>query len=48
MVNAGGNTKVQTIVEHASNKDESFDDIMAEWNEAWKNALESNDIEIKY
>lgn len=45
MVNAGGNTKIQSIVEHAANKDMSFDDIMAEWNEKWKSALESNGVE---
>ena len=46
-LNAGGNTKVQAIVEHAFNGDESFDDIMAEWNEAWSDAQESLGVEIK-
>lgn len=46
-LNAGGNTKVQAIVEHAFNGDESFDDIMAEWNEAWTDAQESLDVEIR-
>ncbi|MBR1820227.1 MAG: carbohydrate ABC transporter substrate-binding protein [Clostridia bacterium] len=45
-INAGGNTKVQAIVEHAFNGDESFDDIMAEWNEAWSDAQESLGVEV--
>ena len=44
--NAGGNTKVQAIVEHAFNGDESFEDIMAEWNEAWSAAQESLGVEV--
>lgn len=47
MVNAGGNTKVQQIIEHAANKDMSFDDIMAQWNEAWSKAQSDNSIEVK-
>ena len=46
-LNAGGNTKVQAIVEHAFNGDESFDDIMNEWNETWSDAQESLGVEIK-
>ena len=46
-LNAGGNTKVQAIVEHAFNGDESFDDIMNEWNEAWSEAQASLGVEIK-
>nr|WP_294487441.1 ABC transporter substrate-binding protein [uncultured Anaerosporobacter sp.] len=46
MVSAGGNTKVQQIIEHAANKDMTFDEIMAEWNEKWTSAQEGNDIEI--
>ena len=46
-LNAGGNTKVQAIIEHAFNGDESFDDIMAEWNEAWSDAQESLGVEIR-
>ena len=46
-LNAGGNTKVQAIVEHAFNGDESFDDIMNEWNEAWSDAQKSLGVEIK-
>lgn len=46
MVSAGGNTKVQQIIEHAANKDMTFDEIMAEWNAKWTSAQEGNDIEI--
>jgi len=45
-LNAGGNSKIQKIVEHAANGDQSFDDIMAEWNEAWSDAQESAGVEV--
>ena len=32
-INNGGNDKIQAIIEHAANGDESFDDIMNEWNQ---------------
>lgn len=44
--NNGGDSKVQGIVEHAANGDESFDEIMEEWNEAWTDAQETNDVSI--
>ena len=47
-INNGGDKKVQAIVEHASNGDMSFDDIMNSWNEAWTDAQELNDVEITY
>lgn len=46
MINAGGKDKVQKIIEHAANGDETFDDIMAEWNAAWTQAQEDNGVEI--
>lgn len=46
MINAGGKDKVQKIIEHAANGDESYDDIMAEWNAAWTQAQEDNGVEI--
>ena len=46
-INAGGNTKVQQIIEHAFNHDKDFDAIMAEWNEAWSEAQASLNLEIK-
>lgn len=45
--NAGGDLKVQKIVEEASNGG-SFDDIMADWTEKWNDAQESLGIEVKY
>ena len=47
LLNAGGNTKVQAIIEHAFNGDESFDDIMAEWNAAWTDAQETLGVEVR-
>lgn len=47
-INAGGDSRVQAIVEHAANKDESFDDIMKEWNTKWNDALKSEDVDVKY
>ncbi|MCR4876948.1 MAG: ABC transporter substrate-binding protein [Clostridiales bacterium] len=46
-INAGGNTKVQAIVEHAFNHDMDFDEIMAEWNEAWTEAQATLKVEVK-
>ena len=46
-INNGGNDKIQAIVEHASKGDESFDDIMNEWNKKWSDAQEANGIEVK-
>ena len=46
MIAAGGNEKIQGLVEHAANGDESFDDIMTEWNEAWSDAQETDDVEV--
>ena len=45
--NAGGNTKVQEIIEHGFNHDKEFDDIMADWNEAWSAAQTKLNVEIK-
>lgn len=46
-LNNGGNEKVQKIIEHAFNGDKEFDDIMAEWNEAWTAAQETLNVEVK-
>jgi ABC-type sugar transport system, periplasmic component len=46
MINQAGNTKLQEIVEHAVNKDKSFDDIMAEWNQKWTDAQASVGVEV--
>lgn len=45
-INAGGNEKIQAIIEHASSGDESFDDIMTEWNKSWADAQDSDGIEV--
>ena len=47
-INAGGNLKVQQIIEHASNGTKTFDAIMDEWNKAWSDAQKSEGVEIKY
>ena len=46
-INAGGNTKVQEIVEHGFNHDKEFDDIMADWNQAWSDAQATLKVEVK-
>ncbi|MCM1257032.1 MAG: extracellular solute-binding protein [Roseburia sp.] len=45
-INAGGDSKLQNIIECAHDGSKSFDDIMAEWNEAWSRAQEANGIEV--
>ncbi len=46
--NAGGNDKVQRIVEAAATGSETFDDIMADWTTAWNDAQEELGVEVKY
>jgi len=46
--NAGGDKKVQRIVEAASTGSETFDDIMADWTKSWNEAQESLGIEVLY
>lgn len=46
-INRGGDAKIQKIIEHAFNGTKSFDDIMAEWNEAWSDAQADHDVEVK-
>lgn len=43
---SAGKEKIQAIIEHAAKKDESFDDIMKEWNEKWTKAQESNNVTV--
>ncbi len=47
MVAAGGNEKIQAIVEHASNQDMTLDEIMDEWNQKWSDAQEADGVEVK-
>lgn len=46
MINQGGNTKLMEIVEHGANNDMTFDEIMAEWNQAWTDAQASVGVEV--
>lgn len=46
--NAGGNTKIQKIIENAATGAMSFEDIMAEWNALWTAAQEKLDVAILY
>ena len=46
--NAGGDAKVQAIVEAAATGSKTFDEIMAEWTEAWNAAQEECGIEVLY
>ena len=45
-INNGGNTKIQEIIEHASNGDMEFDEIMAQWNALWSDAQDSCGVEV--
>ena len=47
-IDAGGNDKVQRIVEAGATGSESFDDIMSDWNKKWQDAQEELGIEVKY
>ena len=47
-INSNGNKRVQAIVEHAANKDKSYDDMANEWNEAWYKAMQNDNAEAKY
>ena len=44
--NAGGDSKVQRIVEAAATDSESFDDIMSDWTAVWNAAQEELGIEV--
>ncbi|MBD5507887.1 MAG: extracellular solute-binding protein [Lachnospiraceae bacterium] len=44
--NAGGNSKVQRIVEAAATGAESFDDIMNDWTDVWNAAQDELGIEV--
>ena len=44
--NAGGDAKVQAIVEAAATGSESYDDIMADWTAKWNDAQEACGIEV--
>ncbi len=46
-INNGGNDKIQKIIEHAANRDETFDEIMNEWNKKWADAQNTENVEVK-
>ncbi len=46
--NAGGNDKVQRIVEAAATGSESLDDIYADWTQKWNDAQEELEISVDY
>ena len=46
--NAGGDAKVQKIVEAAATGSQTYDEIMAEWTAAWNAAQEACGIEVLY
>lgn len=46
--NQGGDAKVQRIVEAAATGVETYDDIMADWTQAWNMAQEECEVEILY
>ena len=46
--NAGGDAKVQAIVEAAATGSQSFDDIMEDWTLKWNDAQEACGIEVLY
>ncbi len=46
--NAGGDIKVQRIVEAAATGAKNYDDIMAEWTQAWNDAQDELEIEVLY
>ncbi|MBR1741504.1 MAG: extracellular solute-binding protein, partial [Lachnospiraceae bacterium] len=45
-INAGGDTKIQEIIEHADKGDKTFDEIMDEWNKKWSDAQEACGVEV--
>lgn len=47
LLNRAGDKKIQEIIEHAFNGTKTFDEIMADWNEAWTTAQEDLSIEVK-
>ena len=46
--NAGGNNKVQSIIEEAATNGASLDDILADWTKAWNDAQAELGISVDY
>ena len=45
-INAGGDAKIQSIIEHAFNGTMTFDEIMDDWNQRWTEAQEALEVEV--
>lgn len=45
-INAGGDAKIQEIIEHGFNGTKTFDEIMDDWNERWTDAQEYLGVEV--
>ena len=45
-INNSGDSKIQELIEHAANGDESFDDIMNDWNQKWSDAQDAEGVEV--
>ena len=44
--NAGGDAKIQEIIEHGFNGTKTFDEIMDDWNERWSDAQDYLDVRV--
>lgn len=42
----GNGVRLSTLIEHAANGDMTYDEIVAEWNQAWSDAQESEGVEV--
>lgn len=47
-INSGGDAKVQNIIVKAASGEQTYDEIMTEWNQAWTDAQSANDVEVSY
>ena len=47
MITANGNDKIPEIIEHASHKANTVQDLMKEWNQKWSDAQEMDGVEVK-
>jgi ABC-type glycerol-3-phosphate transport system substrate-binding protein len=45
---SNGNSRVQAIVENASTKKMSYDDMVKQWNSKWNAALKTENVDVKY
>ena len=47
MVTAGGNEKIQSLIEEAANGGKGFSEIMDEWNKKWSDAQTENNVSLE-